>query len=93
MKMPVVAMIYHLCPQHFFVRQVCRAYYSGVVSSVQVEIYHTQLEIQSLLLSTELQDFNQGSAQARIFERPTRAMVYDMLTLILQKYVFLVHVT
>ena len=35
-----------------------------MVSSVQVEMYRTQLEIQALLLLTELHDFTQEATQA-----------------------------
>ena len=38
----------------FFVRKVCHANYRGMVSSVQVEMYHTQLDIKALLLLMEL---------------------------------------
>ena len=36
----------------FLLREVCNANYRGIVSSVQKEMYHTQLEIQALLLLT-----------------------------------------
>ena len=51
--MPRIGMIYQLCMHSkclFLVRKVCHANYCGMVSSVQVEMYHTQLEILPLLL-------------------------------------------
>ena len=48
----------------FLVRKVYLAYYRDFVSSMQVEIYPSQLQIQPLLLLTELQDFTQEATQA-----------------------------
>ena len=48
----------------FLVRKVCHTNYCGMVSSVQVEMYHTQLEIQALLLLMELHYLTEEATQA-----------------------------
>ena len=61
MKMPKIGIIF-ICTYKngfFLVRKVCRANFCGMVSVLRVEMYHSQLEMQSLLLWAELHDFTQ----------------------------------